>query len=158
MGRMTAYNEARADTLDELEAWYLWSGTTIAEQPGKRPMLKIVGTHKFLKCAKALMLKTAPLGAAEDEKDRAWLLEERTAFPEDVISKEWLLEQGKGPDKGLKDRLRSAKGFLETLSPMRNTEKVRTSTPEGTEKRRLIDEKTEEEKRKEEGEEGAAAK
>ena len=100
-------------------------------------MLKIVGTHKFLKCAKALLRKTAPLGGAEDPKDEAWLQEERTAFPEEVISKEWLLEQGKEADKGLKGRLRSAKGFLETLSPMRGTEKPRTSTPEGVGKRKV---------------------
>ena len=134
--RMTAFNEARADALDDLENWYLRSGSTICEQPGKRPMLKIIGTHKFLKCAKALLKKTSPLGTTEDEKDRAWLEEERLAFPEDIISKEWLQEQGKEQDRGLKGRLRSARGFLETLSPMRNAEKVRTSTPEATEKRK----------------------
>ena len=143
--RIAAYNEARADVLDELDTWYLNSGRTIAEQPGKRPMLKIAGTHKFLKCAKALLRKTTPIGEEEDEKDKTWLLEERTTFPEEIISKDWLQGQGKGPDKGIKERLRGAKGFLEALSPRRNNEKIRTSTPEGNENRRGVGEKNEEE-------------
>ena len=56
--KLNSYNEARAEILDDLGAWYLRSGQTINEQPGNRPLLKIVGTHKFLKCAKALLAKT----------------------------------------------------------------------------------------------------
>ena len=153
-----AYNEARAEVMDELVSWYLSSGSTIAEQPGNRPLLKITGTHTYLKCAKALLRKTKPLGAEEDEKDRIWLAEERTSFPEEVISKEWLAEQGKGPDRGLKDRLRGAKGFLESFSPRRNADKVRTSTPEGPEKRKRGEEMGEEEKGEEKEKEGGKGK
>ena len=79
------------------------------------------------------MKQTTVLGAGEDdEDDLLWLNTERHAFPESIISQEWLNTVGKG-QIGLKDRLRNgAKTALVSLSPKRTKElpKEKTSTPE----------------------------
>ena len=131
--RKDDYNMARSEVIEELQSWYVKTGEVVRQKPGTRPEMKVRAAHRFMRQVKSFLRGTTPLGGEEEvEADRTWLAEVREAFP----------APAEGLQRGLKDRLRSAgSGVLEALSPKRQPEKMRTSTPEDIGKRRKLEER-----------------
>ena len=104
--------------------------------------MKVKVAHAYMKKVKTFLRKTSPLEGTEEEKgDKEWLEEDLEAFPLSIISAEDVAMWMKGPvklgDGGIRERHRNAtNGVMDVLSPRRPSEKLRTSTPEDTRKKR----------------------
>ena len=140
--RIDDYNEARGEVIADLQVWYVKTGEVIREKPGTKPTLKVKAAHSFMKRVKSYLKKTTTLGEEQEGKgEREWLEETREEFPEEIISNEdkelWIKDPVKGYDGGIKERLRGAAAtMMNTMSPKRSSEKIRTSTPEDPGKRK----------------------